>query len=467
MSKFALEGQEDPISPLCRMVVNTSYEDLPANAIEVAKRSILDTLAVTIGGSALEGIPEIVSLVRDRGGKPESIIPIYGGAVPAPEAALAIGTMSRAMDLGDFHETAGHCTEYILPALLAATGLRPGISGKEFITALVVGQEVLIRVGQGYNYKNAPAFHRGSAHYIFGSVAAVGKLINLSLDELTNAEGMASLMTQPHSLAMSSAVQGTSLMTRFHHGFICQDAVNVCVLAGMGITGPHLEVLAAPVGFLGFAKWETNPDALTNGLGEKWEMEEVFMKHFPAMIFSQTSIEGIIDQMQEHGFKATDIANIVIDEPSFSEAIARKTPPWDPKTVHDCQFCTPYTVATAAYDGKISLDSYTPQARARRDVRDLMAKISGTEDPDLRLYASRVHTTLNNGAQYSKEYPHSKGHPKNPFTDQELVDKTKDCNRYSAKKLTDAALDSFIDSVMNLEKVDDVVSALVSPLVPE
>jgi 2-methylcitrate dehydratase PrpD len=467
MSRFVLEGREDPISPLCRMVVDIGYKDLPGNAIKVAKRSILDTLAVTIGGSALEGIPEIVALVKDRGGKPESIIPVYGGAVPAPEAALAIGPMSRAMDLGDFHEEAGHCSEYIIPALLAATGLKPKVNGKDFITALIVGQEILIRVGKAFNYKKAPSMGRGSAHFIFGTVAAVGKLLHLSLDELTNAEGMASLMTQPHSLAISSAIQDATLMTRFHHGFICQDAINVCMLAMIGITGPCLEVLAPPVGFLGFAKWETDPDALLSGLGEKWEMENIMMKHYPVMIYSQTPIEGILDQMKKHVFKAKDIAKIVIDESPFSEAIARKTPPWDPRTPHDCQFCTPYTVATAAYDGNVSLDSYTPQAMARQDVRDLMARISGREDPHLRQRAVRIHTTLVNGASYSREYIYSKGHPKNPFTDQELVERLKECSAYSAYKLTDAAIDSLIDSVMNLEKVDDVVSALLLPLVPK
>jgi 2-methylcitrate dehydratase PrpD len=467
MSKFILTGQEDPISPLCRMAVETGYEDLPVNAIKVAKRSILDTLAITIGGSALEGIPKIVSLVKDRGGKPESLIPIYGGAVPAPEAALAIGPMSRAMDMGDFHEEAGHCTEYIFPALLAATGLRPKISGKDFITAMVVGQEILIRVGKAFNYRKAPSAHRGSAHFIFGSTAAVGKLLHLSENELTNAEGMASLMTQPHSLAISSAIQGATLMTRFHHGFICQDAINVCVLANLGITGPCLEVLAPPVGFLGFAKWDTHPEALLDGLGERWEMENILMKHYPVMIFSQTPVEGILDQMKKYNFKAEDIAKIVIDESLYSEALARRTPPWDPRTPHECQFCLPYSIATAAYDGKISLNSYTPQAMARQEIHDLMARISGIEDHNLRHYGSRIHTTLKDGTNYTTEHLYLKGHPKNPFTDQELKDKFRECCTYSAYKLSDIVIESLIDSILHLEKIDDVVEALLLPLIPK
>ena len=61
-------------------------------------------MAVIIGGSGLEGVSQIVKYIKDKGGTPESLMPFYGGKVPAPEAALALGTMARAMDLGPVHE---------------------------------------------------------------------------------------------------------------------------------------------------------------------------------------------------------------------------------------------------------------------------------------------------------------------------------------------------------------------------
>ena len=199
MPKFVSMGQEDPMSTLCRMVIDTKYEDLPSNVVNHAKQYILDTMAVTIGGSAMEGIPAVVDLVKSRGGKPESTIPFYGGKVPASEAGLAIGPMARAMDLGD--------------------------------------------------------------------VAAGGKLLGLSLDELENAEGIARTMTQPHDQAM---YRPAKLIVRVHHGFVCQDAINACLLAKRGITGTRQEVLAGSRGYLGFAKWETDVAALTKRLGEEY-----------------------------------------------------------------------------------------------------------------------------------------------------------------------------------------------------
>ncbi len=464
MARFRPVASEDPMIALCRMVVGTSYLDLPGKVIEQAKRSILDTLAVTIGGSAMEGIPAIVELVKDKGGKPESIIPFYGGKVPASEAALAIGPMSRAMDMGDIHDEALHCSEYILPALLAATGLKHKVTGKELITAFILGQEVLIRIGTAYRAgSGASSAGRNSGHFIFGCVAAVGKLVGLSRDELEEAEGIASEMTQPHLRLMYSPA---TLMIRTHHGFICQDAINACLLARKGISGPRHGVLAAPAGYLGLAGWDTDPAVLTGGLGEKWEINGLMMKHYPSVISTQAAIDAILEQMKEHDFKAEDIARIEIDAVSRSVTNEARQAMWHPRTVPECQFSLPYTVATAAYDGDVFLESYTPQARARQNVRDLMSRISIKDDAGLPPRAARVHTTLKDGRKYSKEYLRAKGHPLNPFTTLELVAKFKKCVRYSAYELNEAVVDAVLDALLHLEEVDDVVEALLVPLTP-
>jgi len=466
MPRFVPIGEEDPMSTLCRMVINTSYPDLPGNVVNFGKYSILDAIGITIGGSAMEGIPAVVDLVKSKGGKPESTIPLYGGKVPASEAALAIAPMARAMDFGQVHDEGDHCSEYIVPALLAATGLKDKVTGRELLTAFTVGQEVLLRIGIAFraDSRGAP-LGRECGHFIFGVVAAVGKLLGLSQDELENAEGIARTMTGPHDMAMYAPA---TLMVRVHHGFVCQNGINACLLAKRGITGPRHEVLTGPKGYLGFAKWETDPDALTKGLGEEWEMLNADIKPYPSCKGIHTSIEGILTQMKEHNFKAEDIANIEIDEGSgnWFFACQPKEVMWNPQTVAECQFSMPYLVATAAYDGGVSLDSYTPQARARKDVRELMTRITAKENPSLPLFGARINTTLNNGKKYSKECLYAKGSSQNPLTEQELVNKFKGCVPYSAYKLSDAVVDSLIGVLLNLEEVDDIANALILRLTP-
>ena len=247
MPKVTPSKQDDPMRNLCRMVVDTKYEDLPRNVVDSAKRLLLDVMAITIGGSAMEGIPEVVDFIKNKGGIPESIIPFYGGKVPASEAGFAIGPMTRAMDCGPVHDGGGHCSEYVFPPLLAATGLKSTVNGKEFITAFTLGMEVLIRIGLAYNLMGGGLrLSRYVGNPIFGCVAAVGKLLGLSLDELENSQGIALEMTQPH---MQLMYQKATLIVRVHHGFVAQDAINACLLAKRGITGPRDGILDEPMGF--------------------------------------------------------------------------------------------------------------------------------------------------------------------------------------------------------------------------
>jgi len=464
MPAFAPNGKEDPMATLVRMVVNTKFSDLPVEVVKYARRSILDTVAVIIGGSGMEGIQTVIEYVKEKGGKPESHLPFYGGKYPRSETAFALAPMARAIDLGDVHEEASHSSEYTVPAMLA-TGAP--VSGKDLITAYVVGQEVLIRIGIAYRANiEGVKFGRRGGHSVFGAVASIGKIYGMDQDSLENAEGMGSVMTQPHS---TSILKPATLTVRVQHGFLCQAAMNCCILAQRGITGPRKEVLSAPNGYFGFAKWETDIGALTGHLGGKWEMMTTSMKRFASRKPTHTVIDALLDSMKENGFTADDIERIDVDV-STADGVslsATREAQWNPQTIPECQFSLPYVVATAAIKGDVFIDSYTPEARADQKVRALMEKITIKEDKTLETWAARTNATLKNGKTYSKVCVYPKGHPKNPLTDAELIDKFKRCAAYSAYKLDTSTVDKVVEALMHLESVENIVEAIIKPLTPQ
>ena len=456
----------DPMVALSKMVLDTRFEHLPTEVVDCAKRTVLDTIAVTLAGSGLAGIREVVQLVRDKGGKPESPIICYGGRVPASEAAFAIGPMARATDLGMLHEEAGHCAEYILPAMLAAVGLRENVTGKEFLTAFIVGQETLIRIGIAFKAVSSGLYvGRGYGHTIFGCVAAVGKLLELDIDQLLNAQGIARSMTQPHDTAMYS---DASLIVRVHHGFIAQDAINACLLARMGITGPQKEILTGPRGYLGFAHWPTDPDAIVRDLGDRWEMTDVIMKRYATCSLSQTAITGIVDQMLQGDFAGSDITSIEVDECPMSWRVVAEPHDvkWNPQTVPECQFSLPYVVAVAAYDQTVFLDSFTPGTMARQDIRELMQRISVTENKDIQPFGARLTTVLHDGRRFTGEYLHAKGHHRNPLTDEELLEKHRRCASYAVMPLDQDVVDALALAALEMEKHESVATTLLEPMTP-
>jgi 2-methylcitrate dehydratase PrpD len=260
-------------------------------------------------------------------------------------------------------------------------------------------------------------------------------------------------------------------MVRVHHGFTAQDAINACLLAKRGITGPRGEtsdVLVGRCGYLSIARWQTSPELITKELGKEWESLNIAMKPNPSCGCTHTSIQGMLDLMEEYNFEGEEIDTIDIDvSPVIWAAVCTpREKRWNPQTINECQFSLPYTVATAALDKDVFLNSYTIEARERRDVRELMTRISAMEDPGLSSFAVRLNITLKDGKKLSREFWHTKGHPDNPFTEKELIGRFKKCVPYSALKLDDVAVDSLIQTILNLENIDDVAGSLLNPLTP-
>ena len=65
---------------LAKYVVQTKFEDLPAEVVEGAKLNILDTLGVAALGSRFESAEKLMALADELGGKPESTIIGYAVA---------------------------------------------------------------------------------------------------------------------------------------------------------------------------------------------------------------------------------------------------------------------------------------------------------------------------------------------------------------------------------------------------
>ncbi|MET9327585.1 MmgE/PrpD family protein [Tsukamurella sp. NPDC003166] len=457
----------EPMPALVRMILDTRYEDLPESVLRHARYTLLDGMGVMIGGSGMDGIPEIVELVQEKGGAPQTPLPFYGGAYPASEVALALGPMPRAMDCGDLHEEAGHVSEYIVSSLLAATGLRDTpVTGEEFLAATVVGQEVLIRLGSAYKVIST-AIPNGDCggHYIFGAVASIGRLLGLTHEQLENAMGIARTMTQPHTMGIYAPA---TLMVRVHHGLVSQAAITCVQLALKGITGPREQVLTGPKGFFSSVRWDIDPSGVVEGLGTQWVMENITTKGYSACYFSHSSIDGIIDQMTKGDFGPEDIATIHIAvSPSGWDAVCEPVEKkWAPVTVPELQFSLPFAVASAAYDRTVFLQTYEPAASSRPEVRELMTRISSERDPRVSDWGCRMTTTLRDGREFTDEYVYVKGHPKNPFDEADFVAKFRQCVPYSILPLGEETIDAMIADVLALEKSSDVVETLLRPLLP-
>jgi 2-methylcitrate dehydratase PrpD len=451
------------------MVIETRYEDVPIDVIELAKQAIFDTLSVLIAGSNWEVSPAIVAQIADWGGKPESPVLVHGHRVPAPLAAFANGVMARGIDMGDVHELAGHVTEWNVPAMLAVLGLagRP-ISGREFLVAYLAGAELSVRACAAVNLPNnitkgIPGEFNGS----LCAAASVARLLGLSVEQTWNALG---ICYSVHSLSESQKYAEGSQMVRVQHGFAAETAVKAVLLTRLGITGPKGIFTASPGGMLRHLHLEgLDPGCLTRDLGTRWIFADgLSMKPYAGCKFTHSFIAGTIELMQRHDIDFRQIASIdCVGSEGARLCTVPKETKWNPRTTSECLFSAPYAIATAAIGGDVFLPDFSEAERSRQDKRDLMARIAITHDPRIveEFEGYSVAIRLADGRRFEQVTPYVKGHTRNRMSWADLEAKYRKCLPYAAVPIGAARAARLLALCRHLEEVPDVL-ALVQALVP-
>lgn len=148
---------------LAKFVAETNYEDIPLWVIETQKKSILDSIAITLGAAALgDGCRSFVDLARENssGGAGEATVIGFGEKMPASWAAFANAAMAHSLDFGDTQmDAVVHSNASTFPAALAMAEKLDHVDGKRLLTALVLGSEVACRI----SIRTA----KGSWHYFY------------------------------------------------------------------------------------------------------------------------------------------------------------------------------------------------------------------------------------------------------------------------------------------------------------
>jgi 2-methylcitrate dehydratase PrpD len=125
---------------------NLRYENIPPEVIEKAKDCLLDQVGVQLIGSTLDWNKIAYRYVVDMGGKAESTIVNYGTKAPALDAAFVNATFGQGCELDDVGFAAGgHLSAATVPVALALSE-KERVSGKELLSAIVAGCDVMYRL---------------------------------------------------------------------------------------------------------------------------------------------------------------------------------------------------------------------------------------------------------------------------------------------------------------------------------
>jgi len=451
----------DLINKLVKNVLKIRYEDLPVLAIEAAKRSVLDTLGCLILGSSTSEAKGIVRFVLDYGGKKESTIMIYGGKVPAFHAVMANCTMARAMDFDDVFEggegkgVGGHIGATFTSVTFAFSEYAERkVSGKDFILANVLGSDIACRLRM-----SATKYHgwQGETYAPFGVVATGGKLLGLDEAMMTNAMGIAYTQCSGSAQGYEEGVSTVPVQ----QGFGARAGVLAVVLAQRGFTGSK-NVLQGTYGFYPvYDRNEYDADMVIRELGKRFESTYVSIKPYPSGKGTHIPIDATMKIMKENQISPGDIEEIIVNTSAFVyNACGKGENKYHPQNVRDAHFSVPYAVANAAIRGGLELTDLTEEAIKNKDVLNLAQRVKVIIDPDLDKIATippnKVEIKTNSGMRYSTYMEYVKGHPKKPMTMEDCIEKFKKCLPYSERPFSEENVNRLIQTIAELEKLDDV-----------
>ena len=351
---------------IAKWIVNTTYEDIPPDAIRVANESCFDVIGVILAGSAQPVGDIIKKYVADQGAAPQATVLSSGSQSSVANAALANGTMGHALDFDDFGGF-GHPTVAIFPALLAI-GEHSGATGRDLLEAYVVGCEVGLALQHATKYKQMDkGFHSTAVIGRLACTAACAKLMKLDHDQTVMALGMAG------SMASGLIHNFGTMTTPLHAGLTCRDGVTAAQLAQRGLTAGD-QIIEHPFGFattvLGEGIYDL--DDMAENLGKPYRVQDALMiKKYPCCGGNHAMLDSLFSLMRDNNFTHEDVASAEVDQSYYSVVMLYQ----DPDDELKGKFSAKFNVAAALVDGEIAVDTFTQEKIADPTINETMGKV--------------------------------------------------------------------------------------------
>jgi aconitate decarboxylase len=442
-----------PARVLAEFAAGLTLADLPESAKERVKDLLLDALASALGGVDDDTTAIMLDLARSTMGTGD--VPVIGcpDRLSPAGAAFVNGHLISSVSLCDVHYASWcHLTPGAVPPALAVAASRDS-SGAQLLLATAVGCELTARIGVGLNY---PAFHaRGwntsGVAGVFGAAASAAVMLGLSGTQMTHALGVAGAQA-----AGSDAHRGTPTV-RFLQPRAALSGLMAAELAARGVTA-MADVLTHPVGGV-YSMYSDGgtPAAALAGLGQRWELEDVWLTLWPLALLVRNIVNTVLDLAERADARAADVtsARIWISPRAYELYGAMGF-----DTQSRAKTSPRYLVSVVLHDRACSAQQFRPGRLSDPSVRAFAAdRVAVMSDPGLPERAVRAELALRDGTllAHFRDVPH--GDASDPLTRAEIVAKFR---REAAPVLAEHQISDVIDLVGRLEELDSVQPLLTA-----
>jgi 2-methylcitrate dehydratase PrpD len=327
-------------STLARFAVQTHIVDLPPLALERAEMCISSTLASVAAGTEIDSARIIRELALDDGGAAQSTVWFKNQKLPVTAAAKvnAVASDAAASDDSDMRSIA-HIGTIISTASIAMAE-HTGASGMQVLEAMVVGYEIAGRIDESLTPGRMKNGFHGSFSTVFGGAVAVGKLLELNEEQMTQAIAIAAT-----SIGGMAIAADTSCAREYHAGMAASSGIQAALAAKRGFKS-ETAILEAPRGFLS-ALGGTAIEDITKDFGETWDIcTDMAIKLMPGAHPFHAVAEAAANAAIEGNVHPEEIKEVMISAAQMKDWMA----PHHPTDLISAAHSVVYFVAAAIVD---------------------------------------------------------------------------------------------------------------------
>ena len=441
---------------VAEFISSTKYNDIPTEAVLIAKNALLDWLGVSIAGSKESGARIVADYIRKSKAKRDSTVICQGLKTTAEFAALANGNIGHSIDFDDTNPESAHYNMHpstcVMPAVLAVAE-KYHKSGRQMLAGYIVGMEIISRVGAAIGAASSQnGWHPTPVIGSIGTAAACANLLELNQLQTRYALGLAA------SLAGGLRYNFGSMTKPLHAGNAARNGVFAAELAAGGFTS-NPNIFDGDDSFcrmFGGGKPIAGLLGEELDLGKQWRLVTygIGFKYYPSCRSTHTSIDATRYLRNKYNINPDQIAEIICQINLHHLNMAKFI---KPETGYQGKFSIPYCIATALRNGNVMLSDFTDDKVKDTATQEIIAKVkfipSQPAKGGIVELGAEITIRLKNGETYSQRVSSPKGEPENPISDEELAGKFEDC---SSLILNKREISTVLGLVRSIEKSEDL-----------
>ncbi len=393
-------------------VAGTRFAALPKPLCDAGLRTILNHVGCALGTARDPAVLTALAVMRDISAAP--VATVYGQAtrLDAMAAAFVNAVAGNLLDFDDTHlRTVIHPAAPVVPVAFALAEAH-GRSGAAMLEAVLLGGEVACRIG---NMVSPGHYDRGwhitSTCGAFGAAAAAAKLLGLDAQQTAHAIGIAASEAAGIVENLPSAAKNVSVGNAARHGILA------ALFAARGWEAAPM-ALEGPLGWARATGDAPDLEAVTQGLGEDWEIARNTFKPYPAGIVFHAVIDAAA-ALREAIPAATAVTAVEV----AGDALLLARGDRRVETARDARVSIHHCAALGLLRGSAGVTDFEQPAVDDPALAALRAKVRARRDDSLARGAARVTVTLADGQVLERLVTEPVGSAGRPLSDAALAAK--------------------------------------------